>query len=124
MRSHGIIFVRVALLAALLIALPLASPGVAAPATGWVGETVANATANDWEPAVATDPGAPYVYTLVTRYGGPDACPSNCPDPAIILRVSSDGGKTWGSDRFLCVCRRFGGQFDPQVEVVTNTGAV
>ena len=43
-----------------------------APATGWVGSKVLNSTADDWEPAVATDPKAPYIYLLTTRYGTRD----------------------------------------------------
>ena len=38
------------------------------PAAGWVGSRVLS-TFDDWEPAVATDPGAPYEYLLTTRYG-------------------------------------------------------
>jgi len=40
------------------------------------------------------------------------------------LKVSSDGGATWGAERYICVCKRVHGQFDPLVEVVPNTGAV
>ena len=57
----------------------------AAPAAGWQSETVWNASQNDWEPAVATDPSSSRVYELTTRYGGPKAC-QQCPDPAIIFR--------------------------------------
>src|SRR5262245_8078023 len=32
------------------------------PATGWVGSRLLNAQTDDWEPAVATDSSAPYVY--------------------------------------------------------------
>ena len=39
------------------------------PTTGWVGSRLVNALTDDWEPAVATDPSAPYVYLLTTRYG-------------------------------------------------------
>ena len=28
-----------------------------------------SSTSDDWEPAVAADPKAPYVYLLTTRYG-------------------------------------------------------
>ena len=64
-------------------------------APGWAGERVVHRTGNDWEPAVATDPHAPFVYILHNRYGGEDACANHCPDPAMILHVSKDGGKTW-----------------------------
>ena len=91
-------------------------------AAGWAGEQVLHPKADDWEPAIATDPNDPYVYILTTRFGGDTACPSNCPDPAIILKVSADGGATWGPDQFLCVCRKVQWQADPLIEVVPGTG--
>ncbi len=93
-------------------------------APGWAGETVMSATGDDWEPAIAADPTAPYVYVLHNRYGGTPACAKNCPDPAMILSVSADGGKTFAADRYLCACRRVHGQYDPEIEVVPGTGAV
>jgi hypothetical protein len=95
-----------------------------APASGWAGERILHATSDDWEPAIAADPTAPYVYVLHNRYGGEPACASNCPDPAMILHVSADGGKTWEPERYLCECRRVHGQFDPLIEVVPDTGEV
>jgi hypothetical protein len=95
-----------------------------APAPGWAGEQPFEGSApDDWEPAVAADPNAPYVYVLVTRYGVTKPCSGNCPTPYIALRVSSDGGATFGPARPLCACKG-SGQFDPIVEVVPNTGAV
>jgi len=96
----------------------------AAPAAGWAGQQVISPTADDWEPAIAADPHSSYVYLLATRYTGPTACGNQCPLPYHVLRVSSDGGATWGPDRFLCACRGANGQFDPEIEVVPNTGAV
>lgn len=93
------------------------------PAPGWEGEALVHPTADDWEPAIAADPNAPYVYTLVTRFGTP-ACGNACPDPAMIVRVSDDGGATWGPEEYLCECRRVGSQFDPLIEVVPETGDV
>jgi hypothetical protein len=95
-----------------------------APAPGWAGERIVNRTGDDWEPAIATDPNDPYVYILHNRFGGEPACPSNCPDPAMILHVSDDGGRTWEAERYLCACRRVHGQHDPLIEVVPETGAV
>lgn len=94
----------------------------AAAAAGWAGEQPVDNVADDWEPAIATDPSAPWVYTLVTRYGD-KPCPGNCPSPFIALRISSDGGATWGASKPLCACKG-SGQFDPIIEVVPNTGAV
>jgi hypothetical protein len=95
------------------------------PAPGWVGSRLLNATADDWEPAVATDPAAPYVYLLTTRYGvQPPGCSNQCPSPFIALTSSSDGGATFGPQTALCLCLGSKGQFDPTIEVVPNTGAV
>jgi hypothetical protein len=94
-----------------------------APATGWVGSRILNPTADDWEPAVATDPKAPYVYLLTTRYGVRD-CGSHCPTPFIAMTISGDGGATWSAQKPLCECLRSKAQYDPIIEVVPNAGAV
>jgi hypothetical protein len=91
---------------------------------GWIGERVINERGDDWEPAVAADPSEPYVYLLHNRYGGKPACPNSCPDPAMILHVSEDGGRTWGPESYLCTCRTVQGQYDPLIEVVPQTGEV
>jgi hypothetical protein len=99
-------------------------PAGDAPAPGWAGEQPYEATApDDWEPAVAADPSAPWVYMLVTRYGVTKPCNGNCPTPYIALRVSSDGGATFGATTPLCACKG-SGQFDPIIEVVPATGHV
>ena len=67
--------------------------GAAAPkATGWAGEIPIDTMVDDWEPAIAADPHAPYVYLLTTRYGTEKPCPGNCPTPFIALAVSADNG--------------------------------
>jgi hypothetical protein len=91
---------------------------------GWAGERIVNRTGNDWEPSIAADPNAPYVYILHNRYGGEDACANGCPDPAMILHVSDDGGATWQPERFLCRCKGIRAQYDPLIEVVRGTGDV
>ena len=96
-----------------------AAPVVNAPSQGWAPEALWSATANDWEPAIAADPSSTWVYQATTRYGGPKAC-TQCPDPAIIVRASSDGGVTWGPDRYICACRNTKAQNDPQLAVATN----
>ena len=103
-------------------ARPTAGAGVAAAAAGWSGETPVDPVSDDWEPAIAADPNAPWVYTLVTRYAG-KPCGGNCPSPYMALRISSDGGATWAADKALCACKG-SGQFDPIIEVVPGTGAV
>jgi hypothetical protein len=95
------------------------------PATGWVGSRVLNAPTDDWEPAVATDPSAPNVYLLTTRYGvNPPGCTSKCPSPFIAMTISHDGGSTWGPQVAICTCLGTKGEWDPTIEVVPNTGAV
>jgi hypothetical protein len=101
---------------------------VTAPAPGWVGEQLVDAASNDWEPAIAADPNAPWVYYLTTRYASTKPCPGNCPTPYMALYVSSDGGSTWSGGGPLCACKG-SGQFDPIIEVVPagtgpNAGAV
>ena len=104
--------------------LGIVEPVRRAPSPGWAGERVVNRRGNDWEPAVAADPNAPFVYILHNRYGGRGACANDCPDPAMILHVSDDGGATWQPERFLCRCKGIGGQFDPLIGVVPDTGEV
>jgi hypothetical protein len=101
---------------------PTAGAGVAAAAAGWAGEIPIDSVADDWEPAIAADPNAPYVYTLVTRYAG-KPCGGNCPSPYIALEISADNGATWTEGAPLCACKG-SGQFDPIIEVVPSTGAV
>jgi hypothetical protein len=101
--------------------LPAGSKGrvSGAAAAGWQSEKVWSATNNDWEPSVAVDPSSNWVYQATTRYGGPKAC-TNCPDPAIIVRTSSDGGATWNADHFICTCKKVKTQNDPVLAVSTS----
>jgi hypothetical protein len=98
-------------------------PAAAPAAAGWVGEFPVDTSWDDWEPAIAADPNAPWVYALVTRYGAPKPCPGNCPTPWIALEISSDNGATWSAGKPLCACKG-SGQFDPIIEVVPSTGHV
>jgi hypothetical protein len=93
-------------------------------APGWAGERPVSRIYDDWEPAIAADPTAPYVYRLVTRYGGPPACAADCADPAVILQVSKDDGASWGPYRYICRCKGTRGMYDPQIEVADETGTV
>jgi hypothetical protein len=82
-------------------------------------------TSEDWEPALAVDPSnASLVYQVVTRFGGAKAC-GTCPDPALILHRSTDGGATWGPDEYICgvACAGTTDQDDPQI-AVANDGSV
>jgi hypothetical protein len=99
-------------------------PRITGAAPGWSGSQLMKPNTDDWEPAVATDPKAPYVYIITTRYGEPKTCSSHCPTPFIPLMVSKDGGRTFGPQVPLCVCRGSGAQYDPTIEVVRKTGDV
>ena len=97
--------------------LGLVEPLAVKAAPGWRGERVWRSGTDDWEPAVAGRPGSSRVYMLTTRYGSKPACKRSCPDPAIRLRASQDGGLHWGRDRYLCRCRGSKNQYDPQIEM-------
>jgi len=90
-------------------------PVASSAATGWDSERLWSRHV-DWEPAIAADPSAPYVYQLTTRYHAP-AC-HGCGDPAIVFRRSSDGGRTWEADSYLDPVP--GSQHDPQIEVASD----
>ncbi len=72
-----------------------------------------------WEPAIAADPGSSYVYQAVTYINASKTC-SGCPGTAIFLRVSSDGGATWGAAHPVSMARGRGWQFDPQIRVAAD----
>jgi hypothetical protein len=86
------------------------------PAAGWSGEKLFG-QGNDWEPAAAADPTAPFVYMLTTRYSGHRACDTCTAPPYLALKISKDNGRTFGDRKYLCPCPgRGGGQYDPQIE--------
>jgi hypothetical protein len=88
-----------------------------AAATGWFSEAAASGQ-DDWEPAIAVDPGnANFVYQLITRYTGPKPC-GNCKLPAIVLRRSTNGGASWLPDQWLKQTTK--AQYDPQIRVDIN----
>ena len=98
--------------------LGLIEPLRASPASGWVGQKLWHPRADDWEPALAGRSGSSDVYMLTTRYGGNPAC-GKCPDPAIRMRSSSDGGRHWKGS-YLCRCRGSENQYDPEIEMSAN----
>jgi hypothetical protein len=90
---------------------------IPAAASGWFSEAAASGQ-DDWEPAIAVDPGnASLVYQLITRYTGPKPC-GNCKLPAIVLRRSVDGGAHWLADQWLKQTTK--AQYDPQIRVDIN----
>lgn len=85
----------------------------------WDGEVIFG-PGNDWEPDIAADPNAPYVYAFTTRYGGKWTACKDCPNPGLVYRVSADNGDTWGETMHVCKCKGIGWQADPQVEVADD----
>ena len=84
-------------------------PAGSAPA-GWT-DSILFADANAWEPVIATDPSAPWVYAVSTvKYL--DHC-KDCPTWAMSFRASSDGGKTWGDMTQVCKCKGYNWIGDP-----------
>lgn len=99
-------------------ALPALTVSQASAATtGWAGETIlsAPATGDGWEPAIAADPSAPYVYAAWMQYKGTKVY--------IAVRASADGGATWGAAKTLCSNCGTKGQYDITLSV-TSTGTV
>jgi hypothetical protein len=92
--------------------------------SGWTDEQVVNPNVDDWEPAVATDPHAPFIYILTTRYGTGATCQAHCPTPYIAITVSSDNGATWGPQVPIWGVKGSNAQYDPTITVVPNTGVV
>ena len=95
---------------------------VLAAAPGWAGEQLMNVATDDWEPAIAADPNAPFVYMVSTRYA-PKPCPGNCPSPWMALEISLGRRSHLGVPGFRCALQG-SAQFDPIIEVVPNTGHV
>src|SRR6476646_1012929 len=104
-----------AALAVTLIALAVGVAGVRAATAGWQGESIISspATGDGWEPAIAADPSAPYVYTAWMQ------CIGN--KIQIWLRVSADGGATWGTAKQLAPSQQC--EYDVTL-ATTSSGAV
>ncbi len=83
---------------------------------------------DDWEPDIAAD-NTGHVYVLITHFAGNTTC-----DPAsganghrIMIQVSNDGGKTFGSPRLVSDTPggvNYPAQADPAIAVDQSTGAV
>lgn len=87
--------------------MPLGPPAAVAASAGWAGEAIISlpATGDGWEPAIAADPSAPYVYAAWMQYSGAKV--------QIYYRVSANGGTTWGSASPICAtCGTKQGQYD------------
>jgi len=89
--------------------------GALGATTGWAGETILSspASGDGWEPAIAADPSAPYVYAAWMQYIGNKI--------QIWIRISSDNGATWSTAKQLAPSQQ--GQYDISL-VTTSSGAV
>ena len=121
--TAGKIVLTLVSVTALVLPLGGVATARAAAPTGWTGEQLVGGTDNDWEPTIAADPSAPYVYVMYNRFGGATACGNKCPNPAMLVQVSSDGGATWGPQKFICTCSGVPSQYDPTLKV-SSTGVV
>jgi hypothetical protein len=106
-----------------VVLLTVLAAGVAAEAAapGWAGETIVGA-GNSWEPTIAADPNAPYVYVMYNDFSGTKAC-NTCPKPFMVSRASADNGATFGPEVRVASTPHVGFQYDP-VLAVANNGVV
>ena len=114
---------------ALAVTLAAASPVGAVPPTPVFTSPaqIGFAGGDDWEPSIAADT-LGHVYLLWTHYvdyaggGAGDVDPScpSCPSPHMVLRVSSDGGATFGPMR--AIAPSDARQDDPQIAVDAGDG--
>ena len=97
-------------------ATAMLATGASGATTGWKGEAIVSlpATGDGWEPAVAADPSAPYVYVAWMQYKGAKI--------TINIRTSSDGGTTFGAAKPICAACNTG-QYDV-VLATTSTGTL
>ncbi|HET7901182.1 MAG TPA: sialidase family protein [Candidatus Nanopelagicales bacterium] len=109
---------RLVLGVAVVAAVAVTASGAQAATTGWGGEQLVSTTASGdgWEPSVAADPSAPYVYEAWMQYSGTKI--------SISYRVSADGGASWGPAKPICPsCSTKQGQYDI-VLATTATGTL
>jgi hypothetical protein len=101
----------------------LASGNAFAAAPSFTNEQLVGTVADDfWEPTTAADLHSSYVYQAVTGIGAHECAQHNCPGTSILVRASSDSGRTWGPLTFVCgiACKNVGWQFDPQLAVAAD----
>jgi hypothetical protein len=105
----------VAALMGIVTSVVLIASNASAATPGWLGEVKLSnpATGDGWEPAIAADPSAPYVYAGWMQYAGNRI--------NIAFRTSADGGTTWGAVHNINTSNQ--GQYDI-VLTTTTTGAV
>ena len=99
----------------IVTSLVLIGSNASAATPGWLGEVKLSnpATGDGWEPAIAADPSAPYVYAGWMQWAANKL--------NIAVRVSADGGSTWGTVHNIKTSNQ--GQYDI-VLATTSTGAL
>ncbi len=113
-----LLHVTLSVMASIVIGFLPAGSGLAAPSPGWAGEHIISvvSSGNGWEPAVAADPSAPYVYAGWMQYIGNKTL--------IRIATSSDGGSTFGPAQPVCpVCGTGTAQYDI-VLATSSTGVL
>jgi hypothetical protein len=110
-------FLRLTLVVIVTIGIGLSSArnSLAAPSPGWDGEHIISvvSSGNGWEPAVAADPSAPFVYVGWMQYVGNKTL--------IRIATSSDGGVTFGPAQTVCpACNTGTGQYDIVLATSSN----
>ena len=108
-RSGG--FLTLGFVIAIGMMLVAASASAAGPVSFTTPQVMGYPAGDDWEPAVASD-GAGNVYLLITHFGGVPGC-DGCANPSMLVQVSHDGGRTFGTPAPLTV--NAASQYDPEV---------
>jgi len=110
-RSGG--FLTLGFVIAIGMMLVAASASAAGPVSFTTPQVMGYPAGDDWEPAVASD-GAGNVYLLITHFGGVPGC-DGCANPSMLVQVSHDGGRTFGTPAPLTV--NAASQYDPEVQI-------
>jgi len=112
-----LLHIMLAAMVSISIGLSFAGTSLAAPLPTWDGEHIISdvSSGNGWEPAVAADPSAPYVYAAWMQYEGNKTL--------IKIATSRDGGSTFGPAQTVCpACGTGTAQYD--IVLVTSVNGV
>lgn len=89
---------------------------VAAIPVGFESQIRLGFTSGDqWEPSIAADRYG-HVYVLYPQYLEVPGCP-DCASPTMILQISADSGRNWGSPTIIYPAGADSGQYDAQITV-------
>jgi hypothetical protein len=93
---------------------------VASASEATLVQTASAKGVDGWEPVVATDPSAPYVYAATTATDLRCLKSKDCPRWNISMQRSDDGGQTWGDPSWICTCKDLAWTYDPQLRSDAN----